>query len=367
MISTRSPRWVLWLVVVVVVGLAGFWAGRVAFRPPSVEPVASSDSVIVAVTEQTVGRVLRLNTTVTQSRESVAVNSLSGVVTQVAKSGTFAEGDVLYAVAGVPVRAISGRTPFYRDLTGGLRGADVAQLRGALHRMGFLGAVGGSTMDLDAQTAVARWQRHVGRPPTGWLRQGELVAVQGLPAELSIDAKVARVSTRLVGGEVVVSAAAGTPVFVMELQSEQARQIPARARVTVAYERQQWAAVVAEATDTSGGTTLRLTAPGGGVVCHDTCQKLPAAAKVYLSSAVTIVAPATGPGVPVAAVTTQPDGTTTVTVVDGDRREVRPVQVLGSQDGIAVVSGVKAGEHVLALAEPQSSAAPIPTSTSSPR
>ena len=47
------------------------------------------------------------------------------------------EGDVVLTASGRPVFVLQGQVPAYRDLTPGLTGADVDQLKQALDRMGF--------------------------------------------------------------------------------------------------------------------------------------------------------------------------------------------------------------------------------------
>lgn len=77
----------------------------------------------------------------------------------------------------------------------------------------------------------------------------------------------------------------------------------------------------------------------------------------------------TGPAVPVSAIVTKPDATTFVYALDakGDAREQR-VTVLGSQDGVAVVSGLSVGARVRVLPDSgvvsqQGSLAPTPSAS----
>jgi len=84
---------------------------------------------------------------------------------------------------------------------------------------------------------------------------------------------------------------------------------------------------------------------------------------------VAVVKPATGPAVPVAAITTQADGRTTVLMVDGSgARAEREVRVKASQDGVAIVDGVKVGERVQVLADSgDASVSAQPSASSSER
>ena len=331
----------------VVVAGGAFWAGRVTLRTPESGATDSGDSVLVAVAEQTVGKTYRYNVTVTRDEVPVAVNALAGVVTQVSASGVFGMGDVVYAVDGVPVRVVAGTMPFYRDLASGDTGTDVAQLTAALHALGYLDAEGGSTFDWATGQAVKGWQKDVGMPQTGTVANGELIAVASLPTVLTIADSVRQASV-LQGGEQIVFEAAGDPRFDLELGSTEAAQIPMGASVAITSGQVTWDAVVTGQQQTQSGTVvLSLAAPDGSVVCGDQCDQLPAGqATVYLLSQVSVVPPVTGPGVPVAAIVTEPDGSTIVYVDNGGVRTSRTVTVLGSQNGIAVVDGVQVGEQV---------------------
>ncbi|MEH0420362.1 peptidoglycan-binding protein [Streptomyces sp. B21-083] len=67
------------------------------------------------------------------------------------------EGDVLMAVNGRPVLALSGNVPMYRALGPGASGDDVKQLQSALRRLGFdPGSISGNYRKGTA-TAVANW------------------------------------------------------------------------------------------------------------------------------------------------------------------------------------------------------------------
>lgn len=67
------------------------------------------------------------------------------------------EGDVLMAVNGRPVLALSGRVPMYRTLGPGTSGDDVKQLQRALRRLGFEpGAISG-TYGRGTAAAVTKW------------------------------------------------------------------------------------------------------------------------------------------------------------------------------------------------------------------
>ncbi|MGO3796928.1 MAG: peptidoglycan-binding protein [Pauljensenia sp.] len=349
----RKPWVVVGSILAVVVMLSvAFWAGRVVAVGGSAEEAQSDQLVTVTVSEQEIGRAFTLNVTVTQDQVPLAANLLTGVVTTVSDAAEFHQGDALYAVAGTPVRVVKGSTPFYRDLVVGERGIDVAQLEQALVDLGYLGTAD-EVFDSWTESAVKAWQKDLGTTQSGQVALGELVAVEDLPASLFVDSTVARPGLVLQGDEDVVSQAAGSPSFALEVNEAQARAIPSTSSVEVTYEDQVWPAVISgfQRDDAQGSVNLTLTSPDGGVVCGGECAVLPRTEKSYLAAKVQVVAPQKGPAVPVAALRTQPDGTVSVSVVGADGTvSDREVTVLASLDGLAVVTGVSAGEVVQVFA-----------------
>jgi len=324
------------------------------------------EEVVATVTEQTVGRQLDWNVTVEQPRRLLAVNELTGVVTEIGKTTAVGNGDVLYRVGNVPVRAVEGNVPFYRDLQAGSVGQDVRQLEGVLVALGLLDSADATYTDRTAG-AVKAWQAELGTSQTGAVAQGELVAVPTLPAAVVLDEKLLLVGGRLGGSEQVVFGAVGDPVFALILNEMQARLVPTGASVAMTYQGKRWQAIVTESeTDENGQTRLVLTAPGGGPVCGADCGLVSTGSTVSIPSKVSVVEPATGPAIPVAAIQTLADGTAKVIIVsDSGERSDRTVEVLGSQDGTAVVQGVVVGERVQVLAG-QGPAPAQPSASSSP-
>jgi peptidoglycan hydrolase-like protein with peptidoglycan-binding domain len=372
LVPGRSSRVVALVVVLLLAAASGFWAGRVTLRPAATASELPAGDVVVTVSEQSVGRSLNLNVTVTQPRTALAANALSGVVTSVGNAGAVNVGDVLYSVAAIPVRAVQGTMPFYRPLQEGASGADVRQLEGALVALGLLGTAD-AAFDGRTRAAVQAWQGKLGLERTGTVALGELVAVPTLPAGLLLDETVLRLGVPLNGGEQVVFGSAGDPEFALVLSEQQARLIPMGSSASMTYRGQQWTGVVTGVEDSEiGQVRLPLTAPAGGPVCGADCGLVAPGSDVSILAQVSVVAPATGPAVPVAALRTQPDGSARVLVVnDAGVRSERTVTVLGSQDGVAVVEGVALGERVQVLAggateAGTAGAAPRPAPAASP-
>jgi len=307
-----------------------------------------------------VGKSFQYNVSVTRERTAAATNMLSGVVTSVSKPGSFKTGAVLYRVNRVPVCVIQGKVPFFRDLSQGMSGSDVSQLKAALRSLKLLSGSSDNKFDYATTQAVKAWQKKLGVSRNGVMVRGELVAVRKLPAVLTLDASLWPGAV-LSGGEKVVFVNAGKPTFVLELGSTEAQQITANTTLAISSGDVTWPAVITGSQQTESGTVqFSLASPDGGVVCVDRCDVVPAdQATVYLLSKVAVVPPVSGPGVPVSAIATKPDGSTVVYVSENGVRVETPVSVLGSQDGVAVVSGVQVGQQVFVFGTLGSAPNPI--------
>lgn len=353
------------LVVLLLLALA-FWAGRTTLRSPDAAAQAPRTSAQVQVVERELGRVITLTTTVRRAAAPLAVNALPGVVTQVADDGTHDVGDVLYRVGGAPVVLAEGSTPFWRDLGEGDRGQDVRQVQRMLNHEGASLSADG-TWRATTTAAVKAWQQRSGAAASGTIRLGELVAAPTTPVAIDLDRKVLWRGAALSGGETVLSVPDGEPRFVMQLTPGQVDLVPSGTAVTVHGEGQDFAGVSGDAVEVDGGFEVPVTAPDGSVLCGRRCAAVPASGETYLLTDVAVRAPVKGPVVPVAAVRTAADGTTSVTVVDGG--DTRPVQVTVETvaDGLAVVRGVEPGAVVRVFGDGGSEGGGVvPAPTSSP-
>ena len=355
----KALRWLIVAFLLLLTAGVAFWAGRVTLQPPQATEQVPPETAEIEVVEQELGRVITLTTVVTRPHTPLATNSLTGVVTAVAESGEHGQGDLLYAVGQTPVVLAEGDTPFWRELSEGARGADVRQVQEMLIAAGADlqadGVWGAST------TRAARaWQEQQGHAVTGTFPQGSLVAAAALPVHVAIDREVAWLGAVLAGGEEVVSVADGEPAFSMEVTQTQAEMLPTGTEVTVhGGSSDGWSGVVDDQTvNDQGLVLLHLVAPDGGLVCGSQCAELPVEGSTTLLTDVALVPPVTGPVVPVAALTTAPDGTVSVDVVDAGVVHPRQVEVLTVADGLAAVSGVDAGERVRVFGQDSDSAPP---------
>lgn len=333
------------LLAVLVVAVAGFLAGRATLRPPEpVQPLPAADAT-VEVTTQTVERTLTLTTTVSRATRPAAVNQLTGIVTALGSATTVAQGQVLYAVSGRPVIAVQGAVPFHRDLGPDMKGTDVQQVQAALRSLGYDVKANG-TWGTATTKALKALQDKLGYPTTGTLPLGEAVAFPTLPAEVVVDSEKLWLGASLAPGDVLLRTYAGQPSFAMTLTKSQAELVPPGTEVRIQSGEHQWQGVTGEPRPSEDMLSAPVEAPGGGLPCGDECGTLPVAEKTSLLTGVLVVPPVTGPVVPVSALRTEPDGSTTVTVVDGASSRQHPVTVRQIAEGLAVVDGVSEGDTV---------------------
>lgn len=345
--------------VVVVVAAGSFWAGRTTLRAPEVVASDRASDATVEVVEKELGRVLTLAATVTRGARPLPSNTLAGVVTSVRDDPEVDNGDVLYTVGRTPVVAVEGARPFWRDLGPGAEGPDVTQLTTMLRAAG-VDVPRSSRWDASTTAAVRTWQKNVGAEVTGTVPLGQLVAVASLPSSVVLDRDVVWSGATLRGGEPVASVSTGDPSFVMEVTAGQAAMIPVGTKVLVHGDGTEWEALVADSVQLESSVALGLTAPDGGLVCGDECAALPAGDPLTYLTDVQIVEPATGPVVPVAAISTRVDGTTWVTRVAGDVPSDVQVDVRTVAQGLAVVTGVAPGD-VVRVFGPDGGASSVPT------
>lgn len=335
-------RWVPAVVVGVACGGLGWWAGHVATTPQTPADNTPSRVVLAEARQASVGRSLPYGVTVSQQSKPVARNALQGVVVSTSP-GMLDTGGVVYVVAGIPVRVVQGSSPFYRNLTTGVVGNDVLQLEQALVKLRLLN-VADTTFDARTTDAVKRWQSRLKVPTTGTVPLGEVVAVPNLPATIALGSPIIPGAV-LGGGEESVLAPSGARVFALELNQDQARQVPSDAVVEVKFNQLTWKArITSSAVDPQSQLTrLVLKALDGGQVCGSQCGELPTDPTVQLASQVFVVPVVHGLAVPAAALESAADGATFV--LDPAGQHI-PVVVTGAGSGLVVVSGLTAGQKV---------------------
>lgn len=347
------------VVLFVLVGAAGFWAGRVALTPPADPLAEEAEPVTYEVVEQTIGQSLQFAAVAEWETEPLARGWASGLVTSVefVPGDTVDVGDVLFRANLRPVVIGEGQVPAFRDLQAGDSGADVSQLQAMLVTLGFLGIEPDGAFGDATLAAVRDWQNSLGVADDGIVRHGDVVYAAELPVRV-VATEALAVGAPLGGGEVVVNGLAPAPSVSIPLTPEQRNLVPLSGAVQLTYPGGTWNAVIARAAEvTEQGQDrldLILEAPDGGAVCGESCiEWIPPTGRTSFEAAIVAIPETTGPVVPVAAIVTDAGGGQSVRLVDGS--EV-PIEVIASTGGVAVVSGIEAGDVVvLPFAEPPGS------------
>lgn len=342
--GVRPLRLVLLVVLLVAVGLVGFWAGRVALEPPEDPLAVDSGPVTYVVESGEVGRSLSFSAVAEWGLVPVGRNGAAGVVTSVdVDAGEVVEpGDVLYTVGLRPVVVAVGSVPMFRDLARGASGDDVVQLQGLLAGLGFYSGELTGTLNAATESAVRAWQDSLGLDDTGVVAAGDVVFVPELPAPLVFSDEL-RVGARLGGGEELVLRVPNEPVFRVPLSIDQRDLVPLSAPVRVRYSEGVWEGRIEQAVELPerGQLDLILAGSDGGAVCGEECARWVSVTRPTDFGVEIVVIPRVeGPVVPVAAIISDPGNRTFVLTDAGEEIDV---EVVASAGGIAVVDGVEVG------------------------
>lgn len=338
-----TRRWRTLLAVALTGGVfaVGWWAGRAALEPPQ-DPIAETTTLTYTVTEGEVSREIPLSIGAGWAATASVISASGGVVTSVdaATGAALVEGASLLTVNLRPIVVAQGSVPVFRALSTGLVGPDVAQLQGFLDRIGLSPGPSGR-FDAGTASAVRAWQRTLGLTATGTVELGDLVFSPALPVRLRVSATV---GVTVGPGTVLAEALAPAPTFTASVTTDQFELIPPEAAISVDGRGELWSAFVGSI-DTSDPNAIRLVLAGldGGPVCGASCDRVPVSGASVWSGSATVIPPASGPLIPVSAITTQPDGSTTVR--SSDSADV-PVTVLASNGGLAVVEGLSVGDEI---------------------
>lgn len=326
--------------------MIGGWALRTLLTPPG-DVLEAPAYTLVTARDGTVGHSLRLNTSVTWSAETVVANQATGTVTTVAldNGSEVRPGQAVYTVDLRPVVVAAGKVPMFRDLRAGDRGADVRQLQELLEATGYAVGELDGRFGVSLDSAVRAWQRDIGVGADGVVRRGDVVFVPALPARLALDPEIV-VGRQLSGGEVAVRVLPDDPVFTIALPDNQARLVLVGMPVEILRDdRDPWRAEISELRQEPEGAAILavLVAAGSDQICRDECGEIPLVGETLLSSLVHVVPEESGVTIPAAALVTTAAGQTAVVLPSG---ELRPVEVLASATGMAVVDGIEVGEQV---------------------
>jgi len=349
----RSVRVVAGLLVLVAVGAAGFWAGRVVLVPPEDPLEAGAEPVTYTVAEGRVGRSLQFAAVAEWELRPLAWNAAFGVVTsvEVSSGDEVVVGETLYSVNLRPVVVAVGVVPAFRDLAQNATGADVAQLQTLLTELGFYTGEVDGVFRTSTRTAVRAWQESLGVPVDGVVRRGDVIFVPELPVRVAFSSELT-VGASLSGGERLVLTVPSDPVFRVPLSVEQRTLVPLSSTVFVTYIDGVWEGRVDRAVETPefGRLDLILTALDGGTLCGGECARWVDLEQPTDFLVEIVVIPETvGPAVPVAAIQIDAGNQPFVTTPAGERIDLVIVE---SAQGIAVVEGIEVGTVILVRVTP---------------
>lgn len=338
-----AARTLLVLVVATTVFAAGWWSARTALDPPR-DPLRPPAALEYTVATGAVEESFPVTAVASWPTRFSVTSPAGGVVTTVSAGAgdSVGEGEAPLTVDLAAVRLAQGEVPMFRDLVPGTRGPDVEQLQLFLKRQGHFPDEATGTFGATTQSAVQAWQRDNGNPrPSGSVLATELVFVPELPVRVrpTVD-----VGDRVAPGDPLYEVLAPAPVFRAEVTEDQLLTLTSSVTIAVDGPGQRWTAT-AGATDDSDPNirAVELAGPDGGPVCAQTCSLVPVAGESRWPAEAITVPRVEGPQVPVGAIRTRADGTTYVIMSDGVERDVT---VRAAAQGLAVVSGIDAGDRI---------------------
>jgi peptidoglycan hydrolase-like protein with peptidoglycan-binding domain len=169
-----------------------------------------------------------------------AINQAQGTITALPDIGqVITQGQVLYAVNGIPVILLYGSTPAYRTLATGtsssdVAGPDVAELNANLVALGYA-----TRSELDPSSdqfgwrtkrAVQKMQAHLGVKQTGILELGQAVF---LPSAARVTTVPATLGAPAGPGQPVLAATSTTRQVTINLDAAQQSQVKVGDPVTI--------------------------------------------------------------------------------------------------------------------------------------
>ncbi len=338
-----------WLVLVLLVGAAAFWAGTTVSRPEA-DPLDRPTPSLYTVVAGEVGRSVDVSVTVAWPSGRPVVSPAAGTVTTIdVRSGdTIKAGDRLLSVDLQPSFVAVGSVPVFRDIGPGVRGADVEQLQRMLGTLGYQVKVSG-VQDAASVAATKQWQKDVGLPSNGVVRRGQVTFTPVLPVRVVVPDQVI-VGSQVSAGSTVATVVTGDPTFTIALSQQQTSLIPQDGRVLIPHGSVTWEGHVAKSAQDheNGGVLWTVTDTSGKPVCGNDCGSLPVPGPTSVPASVVVVPPTKGPLVPVASILSAADGSTAVVLADGTQRAIT---VLATSGGLSAVRGVDPGQQIQLFGE----------------
>jgi membrane fusion protein, multidrug efflux system len=176
---SRARRWLVKGGLGVAMVAVGGTAATMALTGSKTAPTTERPPATAPVTRQDLTTTKTVSGQIDYGAQST-IKGQGGILTWMAGVGTTVKrGKPLYKVDELPVIALYGRVPMYRDLTPGDKGVDVQQLEKNLRALGFTGFDVDSEYTTATAWAVKNWQQDLRLPRTGTVERDRVVFVPG--------------------------------------------------------------------------------------------------------------------------------------------------------------------------------------------
>lgn len=338
------------LVSLIVVGVTGYGLGRLTLRTASNAPVAAAPTTVIARVGTLIDERL-MTASVEWKRSSSLLNRLDGTVTSTSVEDpgaafTLEAGIPFYSVDELPVVALTGLVPAYRQMTPGMVGSDVRQLQQFLVSKGYeIDAIDGR-WDGSTTAAYRRWRVDNSLPVRSSVALGEIVFVPSLPVVTAASAGLT-VGALIRDGDPILEVLAAVPTIRLALGADGAFQVPDGTTINLDVDGNLVAttATAHQIQSDTGGRFVELELTDPVATCRSWCAAIPTNEVSSWPATVKLKGPATGLVVPVGAIRSGAGSGSVVVLADGSSRPVEVVLVVG---GDVVVTGIEEGD-VIAL------------------
>lgn len=336
------------LASLIAVGVVGYGLGRITLKTTSKTPIAAAPTTVIArmgtLTDQ---RLMTANAE--WERSSALLNRMNGTITStsITDSGeafTLEGGVSFYSVDNVPVVAIPGLIPAYREMEPGITGPDVRQLQEFLSSNGYTigvidGRWGGSTT-----SAYRKWRTDNSLPVRSNVALGEIVFVPSLPVVTAVTAGLT-VGALIRDGDPILEMLAAKPTLRLAIVADGKFQIPFGTTVDLDIDGifVETQATALQFQSDSGGRLVELKLTNSAASCGAWCASIPTNRVSSWPATVKLKGPETGVIVPVGAIRAGAGSSSVVVLADGSSRTVEVMLVVG---GDAIVTGIEEGASI---------------------
>lgn len=322
------------------VASVAYWAGRTVVNPPlAAVPVPQP-----ALYEAQVGTIGDTQPLTVEARWP-AVGAITvvraGTVTSAPKAGSFDAGDVAALVDERPIVVVESDVPFFRDMREGASGRDVLALQRHLAGEGFYEGEADGLFGSGTASAVRAWQVARGFEADGVVGLGDVTAISGDRAKIRPSIRVGDIVSP---GDVLAEVLARRPAFSINVEADAGVDLASGTDIEIRASGRVWGGVIgAVSPGENDSTRIEVIGRAGRSPCGARCSDVPLDGITRYPASAVVVPEVSGVVVPTSAIVSLPDGSAVVS--DAGGRE-RPVEIVASIDGLAVVEGIDAGTEV---------------------